>query len=141
MKAYFFVAGLIFSGCAASREFHPVTTASLVPKLEQQIEFGFDSDHIDSDQVAFLDHEADLLQGHPGIKLILEGHTDSVGSDLYNIELGDRRARQVAVELVKRGTDPSQLIIVSEGERNPLTSNRTKEGRRQNRRVECVIRK
>lgn len=103
--------------------------------------FGFDSDRVNQTTAAVLDEEASALKQHKKIKLILEGHADSVGSNVYNLELGDRRARGVLVELIGRGVDPAQLIVVSQGEGNPKAPNATAVGREQNRRVELIVRK
>ena len=65
----------------------------------------------------------------------IDGHTDSVGSDAYNLALSDRRAKSVFDYLTSRGVDPSRLKSQGFGEANPIASNDTAEGRQQNRRV------
>jgi outer membrane protein OmpA-like peptidoglycan-associated protein len=69
----------------------------------------------------------------------IEGHTDSVGSDAYNLELSEKRAQSVKQYLVKNFEIASErLIIEGHGESEPLADNRTLEGRQKNRRVEFV---
>lgn len=125
-------------GCAGTREFRPMAARSHPDEL--QILFPFDSDQVGAEQAAEIRRTVTLLQGHKGLKLILAGHTDSVGDSNYNLELGDRRARSVLVKLVEAGVDPRQLTVVSQGERAPQESNRTQRGRDRNRRVELVVR-
>lgn len=82
--------------------------------------------------------------GHPstasGRVFVIAGHTDDVGSDDYNYELGQRRADRVAGYLVGReGIDPAQVRVVSYGPSKPVADNNTAQGRRANRRVEILV--
>ena len=87
-----------------------------------------------------LDQIAKTLERHPWIKKVrIEGHTDDVGKDAYNLDLSNRRARSVLDALVKRGVAADRLDSVGYGEQNPIDSNKTLEGRAHNRRVEFVI--
>lgn len=70
------------------------------------------------------------------MKITLTGHTDSVGSSKYNMELGKWRAVAVKKYLIKRGVEHEQIMVKSAGEAAPARSNETKEGRYYNRRVE-----
>lgn len=71
---------------------------------------------------------------------VVAGHTDNVGSQEYNYELGQRRAARVAGYLVsKEGIDPTQVRVVSYGESKPIADNSTSSGRRSNRRVEILV--
>lgn len=71
---------------------------------------------------------------------VVAGHTDSVGREDYNYELGQRRANGVAGYLVAReGVDPTQVRVVSYGASKPIGSNSTSHGRRSNRRVEILL--
>jgi outer membrane protein OmpA-like peptidoglycan-associated protein len=79
------------------------------------------------------------LSNHPDTKIIIEGHTDSVGSDEYNDALSERRARAVATELESRGITADQIQTLGRGKAYPVASNSTPEGRQQNRRVEIVF--
>ena len=76
----------------------------------------------------------------PGRLFIVAGHTDSVGAEDYNYELGQRRAEKVAGYLVgKEGVDPTQVRVVSYGASKPIADNSTSRGRRSNRRVEILV--
>lgn len=71
---------------------------------------------------------------------VVAGHTDSVGSEDYNYELGQRRAEKVAGYLVgKEGVDPTQVRVVSYGASKPIADNSTSNGRRSNRSVEILV--
>ena len=68
------------------------------------------------------------------------GHTDSVGSDAYNMGLSQRRADAVTRQLVSFGVQPVRIVAVGKGESQPIASNATEAGRAQNRRVEVKVR-
>ena len=82
---------------------------------------------------------ADFMQQNPNTKLIVEGHTDSVGSDTYNEGLSQRRADAVRAALISRGIQSDRVETVGRGEGFPVASNDTQEGRQQNRRVEIIF--
>lgn len=82
---------------------------------------------------------ANFLSQNSNTKVLMEGHTDSVGSDDYNIGLSERRARAVATELEARGVPDSQIQTLGRGKDMPVATNGTPEGRQQNRRVEIVF--
>lgn len=71
--------------------------------------------------------------------VIVIGHTDSVGTDAYNIKLGERRANAVKAYLASQGVDATRIYTESKGERQPIADNATKEGRAKNRRVEIEV--
>jgi outer membrane protein OmpA-like peptidoglycan-associated protein len=75
-----------------------------------------------------------------GRLFVVAGHTDTVGSEDYNYELGQQRAERVAGYLIgKDGVDPMQIRVVSYGARKPIADNTTSRGRRSNRRVEILV--
>lgn len=75
-----------------------------------------------------------------GRVFVVAGHTDKVGAEDYNYELGQRRADRVAGYLVgKEGVDPTQVRVVSYGASKPIADNKTSSGRRSNRRVEILV--
>ena len=80
-----------------------------------------------------------IVLAHPGLKLEVEGHTDSVGSDDYNQKLSEQRASSVRDFLVKQGLDSSLITAVGFGKTQPVASNDNAAGRQQNRRVEMVV--
>jgi outer membrane protein OmpA-like peptidoglycan-associated protein len=82
---------------------------------------------------------ATFLNANPQTRSIIEGHTDSRGSDEYNEALSERRARAVTTELMSRGISADQLQTLGRGKGYPVASNDTPEGRQRNRRVEIVF--
>jgi outer membrane protein OmpA-like peptidoglycan-associated protein len=82
---------------------------------------------------------AGILLAYPGLKIQLEGHTDSVGSDEYNLKLSQERAGAVQGYLVSQGVPAPNLTAVGLGKASPVASNDTAAGRQQNRRVEMVV--
>jgi outer membrane protein OmpA-like peptidoglycan-associated protein len=69
---------------------------------------------------------------------LIEGHTDSLGTDAYNLGLSERRAKSVYDYLVSRGVSPGRLQSLGKGESQPIADNSTEAGRQQNRRVMLI---
>jgi outer membrane protein OmpA-like peptidoglycan-associated protein len=79
------------------------------------------------------------ISGADVISVNVHGHTDSVGSDAYNMGLSERRARTVADQLIAQGVAAEKVSIEGFGESKPVASNDTEEGRASNRRVEIHV--
>ena len=86
-----------------------------------------------------MDKLVDFLAENETRKVLIEGHTDNVGSSAYNIDLSLRRANAVAKVLKEKGIDESRIVTKGYGELYPVTENRSASGKQQNRRVEIVI--
>jgi len=87
-----------------------------------------------------LEGAAKILNENPGIRVEIQGHTDSDGSESYNQQLSERRAQSVVTYLIQNfAIDPMRLTARGYGESNPVASNSTPEGKALNRRVEFVI--
>jgi outer membrane protein OmpA-like peptidoglycan-associated protein len=86
-----------------------------------------------------LDHLATFMKSRPQTKIVVEGHTDSVGSDAYNDALSQRRADSVANALLTRGVPGDDIRAIGRGKSYPVATNDTQAGRQQNRRVEIVF--
>lgn len=84
---------------------------------------------------------AEFLNQYPERKILIEGFTDSRGSDQYNQQLSQDRAQSVRELLVTNGVDPQRIDVTGHGEDYPVASNDNTAGRQQNRRVEIVISK
>ncbi len=80
-----------------------------------------------------------IILAHPGLKLQIEGHTDSVGGDEYNQKLSEQRANAVREYLVTQGVSGDSITAQGFGKTSPVASNDTAAGRQQNRRVELVV--
>ncbi len=109
-------------------------------EIKQQIQFETNKATIKG-RVSFeiLDQVAAVMKSNPGIKVVIEGHTDSVGPADYNLRLSDDRAHSVREALVERGVDGGRMEAIGYGESKPIASNRTKKGKQANRRVEFNI--
>jgi outer membrane protein OmpA-like peptidoglycan-associated protein len=82
---------------------------------------------------------AGIVEGHPGLKLAVEGYTDSVGGDDYNQTLSEKRGGSVRDDLIRQGMAADSVTSAGFGKNQPVASNDTADGRQQNRRVEIVI--
>jgi len=82
---------------------------------------------------------ADYLKQNPERKVIVEGYTDSVGSDSYNQQLSERRAQAIQTALVSAGVEPSRIQTRGYGKAFPVASNSNASDRALNRRVEVTI--
>jgi OOP family OmpA-OmpF porin len=101
----------------------------------RDVNFAFDSAQLTSQAKSILDSAVAAINANPSDSITVEGHTDSMGSDAYNSQLSQRRARAVVEYLVSKGVSASRLKAVGKGESNPVASNDTREGRSLNRRV------
>lgn len=89
--------------------------------------------------VGTVDRLGEFLRKSPDRAVTIEGHTDSVGTDDYNLVLSDARANAVKAALISRGVPSTQVIAMGKGESTPVASNDNSAGRQQNRRVEIII--
>jgi outer membrane protein OmpA-like peptidoglycan-associated protein len=80
-----------------------------------------------------------IVMAHPGLRMQVEGFTDSVGSDSFNQTLSENRANSVRAYLIAQSLDPSAINAIGFGKSNPVASNDTSAGRQLNRRVEIII--
>lgn len=105
-----------------------------------KVEFETNRAVVLADYMKIVDEFGQFLKNNPDIKASIEGHTDSVGRDEYNLMLSTARANEVKKLLIQRWKiDPSRLSSVGYGETVPLATNETAEGRSQNRRVIAVL--
>jgi len=82
---------------------------------------------------------AGILAGHPGLQMLVEGYTDSVGSETFNLQLSEHRATSVRDYLTTAGIPAASVTAKGLGEALPVATNATAGGRQQNRRVELVV--
>ena len=103
------------------------------------IQFDHDSDRIAPESYPTLDRMAEIILRDPRLKLVVLAYTSRVGSEKYNLDLSERRARSVKEYLVRRGLPPPSIRFRGMGFSQPIADNATEEGRSRNRRVEFRI--
>ena len=122
---------------AAPIKIVPVQTRRKVVALP--IEFDFDSDEVRPASLPLIKEMVDELARLPSMMICrVEGHTDHIGDDEYNLDLSERRAASVVREMVKMGVDEKRLSSRGHGYRRPV-ADKTDQGRQKNRRVEFIF--
>jgi outer membrane protein OmpA-like peptidoglycan-associated protein len=107
---------------------------------DDKVRFGFDRVELGDEAKAPLDALAGQLKSeNREVYIEIQGHTDSVGSEDYNLKLGEQRAEAVRRYLNQQGIPLHRMSVISYGEASPLTDNKNREGRSQNRRVVLVV--
>jgi len=106
------------------------------PVVLTGVHFEFNKSILTPDSKTILDKVAASLKERPDVKVEIAGHTDSKGSDAYNLKLSDRRAAAVREYLISKGVMAENLTSKGYGESQPIADNKTDEGRAKNRRVE-----
>lgn len=107
--------------------------------LKGDVSFDLNSDIVRPGLYNELDRISQIMIKYPQTSILVEGHTDSTGSDTYNQQLSERRANSVKTLLVQRGVQGPRISILGYGESRPVATNATPEGRQMNRRVEIRI--
>jgi len=107
--------------------------------LQADTLYDFDKATLKAEGMATLDKIARDLSKIKLEVIIAVGNTDSVGTDAYNMALGQRRAQSVKAYLVSKGVDGSRVYTESKGKSNPVASNATAEGRAKNRRTDIEV--
>jgi len=107
--------------------------------FDSEVTFDFDSALVKSSFQGSLDKVSGVIQKY-GSDAEVVGHTDSVGSEIYNLKLSERRAMSVKIYLLEHGVDMQRLSSEGKGELEPRDTNETASGRQLNRRVEIFVR-
>jgi len=135
-----FSMSLLF-GCASEQP-----APKVIDKMTLRVLFDFNKATLAKSDLAELDKAIYFVKKYPGSRVILEGHTDNVGSDKYNLELSQKRAEAVRNHLIQSGAvDEARISAVGFGPTRPIAPNKTEdgrdnpEGRAKNRRVELII--
>jgi OOP family OmpA-OmpF porin len=104
--------------------------------LKGVVLFDFNKSDIKPEAHRLLDEVVAILKKNPEIKGVIEGHTDSIGSEEYNQGLSEKRAQAVEKYIEEHGIDADRYTVKGYGESKPIASNDTAEGQQENRRVE-----
>ena len=109
-------------------------------RVELDVKFDFDKAQVKQESYGDIKALADFMKQYPQTSTVVEGHTDSVGSDAYNQGLSERRASAVREVLVHQyGVESGRVQAVGYGESRPVADNATADGRAINRRVEAEV--
>jgi outer membrane protein OmpA-like peptidoglycan-associated protein len=109
------------------------------PVVLNNVYFDFDSDVIRPESFPELDRISEMLLDNPNLHMTIDGHTCSIGTDEYNLDLSQRRAGSIVEYFLTKGVLASNLEFNGYGESLPKVSNETEEGREMNRRVEFEL--
>ena len=110
-----------------------------VTMKENMVNFAFNSSELSSATKTNLDKLAKVLVNNPDTNINIYGHTDSKGTDAYNMTLSEKRANSVVNYLVSHGVKRNRMFAKGMGESDPVATNETETGRAENRRVEFAI--
>lgn len=136
MKQFVLVLGVmivVWGFVACQNKKGPATASGL-----NRVHFDFDSASIQPDMIKVINGNADYLQKHKNLKVMIEGHCDERGTNEYNIALGDRRAQTAHDYLTAKGISAGRLKTVSYGEEKPLEKGYGEAAWYMNRRAEFV---
>jgi outer membrane protein OmpA-like peptidoglycan-associated protein len=154
LRPHMLIAVLLLGGCGGVIKFEDtiaIPTALPEPpkrvelkadriEINEKIQFELDKAEIKEASHGLLNEIVDVLKQHEDIKKVdILGHTDSDGTDEYNKDLSDRRAKAVLQYLISHGVEKQRLSAKGLGEGKPIADNETEAGKEQNRRVEFLI--
>ncbi|HXU94393.1 MAG TPA: OmpA family protein [Gallionella sp.] len=135
----------LVKGAGTPAEAAPAGEAAIPPERIKycttlDIQFEIDRYAIQHEYEASVERLGAYLRKYPDTTAVIEGHTDEVGTDEYNMQLSQRRANSVVDYLVEHtGIDRSRLKAIGYGKTRPVADNSTEEGKRQNRRIDSII--
>lgn len=112
---------------------------NLVLSMPELVLFDFNKYEVKNKVKGSLNTLAKALEENPDIRIKIDGYTDFIGSEGYNLELSVKRAKSIKNYLVDRGVKSSNISIEGYGKQNPIANNATAAGRAKNRRVEFII--
>lgn len=131
---------------AINEELTPIIKDIMLRQIEvgmtvrlKNIYFDFDKTTLKKESFVELNRVVDFLNRNPSVEIQIEGHTDSKGSDEYNLNLSQGRSQSVVDYLISQGIDGNRLRAQGFGESTPIDTNETDEGRANNRRVEFTV--
>lgn len=118
---------------------HKEGEEGIIINFKSGVLFDFNKAELTTSSIRSVDELAAILKKYPDTDVLIEGHTDDKGSDQYNQSLSEKRAVSVSNYLAGKNITSSRLKTVGYGEKQPIASNDTEDGRSQNRRVTFVI--
>ena len=113
--------------------------ADLFARNVRDVYFNFDDARIRTEQVPVTHNNSSFLNQRSNLKVLIEGHCDDRGSEMYNLALGTKRAEAVKEALIQQGVDPSRIKTLSYGKEKPFCTEENEECWQQNRRDHFVL--
>ena len=113
----------------------PATSVATLATMQARIHFAFNKSDITDSAKAILDEKVEVFRANPSMTIVIRGYTDVVGTDAYNMALGERRAQAARDYIVSRGIASSRIIIQSRGERQQIPNTPGAAGQAPNRRA------
>jgi len=129
----------LFTGDTINDQPPEVSPEEQARQVLKDVHFALDSEELSDSARAILDLNIDWLKQHPNVKVEIEGHTDSRGTDEYNLALGTRRAKTVYDYLVAGGIEAGRLRTISYGESMPIAQGESEDVWAQNRRAHFAV--
>jgi outer membrane protein OmpA-like peptidoglycan-associated protein len=111
----------------------------LLVKFDSDVLFDVDSALVKPGRRAAVDDVSDVLIDYPKTAVVVQGHTDSTGTEEHNQDLSERRAEAIAHRLIGNGVDEQRIATIGYGEGDPVADNDYAGGRQRNRRVEILL--
>ncbi|MDR1046130.1 MAG: peptidoglycan-associated lipoprotein Pal [Candidatus Adiutrix sp.] len=139
------LAGLLImplaAGCGSKKTQYTGSTYEALKAafLGDHVYFDFDRYNIRPDGAAIIQAKAAFMSQYPGVRAEIQGHCDERGTEVYNMALGDRRARATYNYITSLGVDGSRLTTVSYGKERPLDPAHSEAAWARNRRAQFVI--
>jgi OOP family OmpA-OmpF porin len=113
----------------------PALSPAAVTTMQARIQFAFDKSEITDSAKGVLDEKVEVFRSNPEMTIAITGHAGMIGTDAYNMALGERRAEASKAYLVSRGIDAKRITIESKGESQPITHAPGLTGQAPNRRA------
>ena len=117
-----------------------LTEEELFAQNVKDIFFSYDNADVRADEQPLVSSDAAFLASHPAIKVLIEGHCDERGSDVYNLSLGESRADKIRNALIQQGVSADRIKVISFGKERPFCSSAENDACwQQNRRAHFVL--
>jgi OOP family OmpA-OmpF porin len=125
--------------CPNTQKGYTVDNSGCASNFNFQAKFDTDKDIVKDQYIPTLESFVKFMNANPSFNAEIQGYTDSIGSETYNKNLSQKRAKSVMNKLIELGVEANRLTYKGYGIENPIASNDTQEGREENRRVEAKI--
>ncbi|HUX35158.1 MAG TPA: OmpA family protein, partial [Gemmatimonadaceae bacterium] len=112
-----------------------VTSAATLATMEARIHFAFDKSELTDSAKAILDEKVEVFRANPSMTIVIGGYTDVIGTDAYNMALGERRAQAAKDYIVSKGIAANRIIVETKGERQQIPNSAGEAGEAPNRRA------